>query len=100
MGALSRRQCFADGCHDGIVVGKEDPAFLGDFLISDPDGEFTAAAFDQFDIDSQSVFDSGRHTGGTWLVRRSDLTKTNSHFTHGVNYTTLGMLVGFRAIQR
>jgi len=41
-------------------------------LISDPDGEFTATAFDQFDIDSKSVFDGGRHTGGTWPVRGSD----------------------------
>ena len=43
---LSWRERLADSCHDGIVVGKEDPAFLRDLLIPHPDGEFTAAAFD------------------------------------------------------
>ena len=84
-----------DGCYDGVVIRKEDPAFLRDLLISDPDGEFTAAAFDQFNVLPERVFDGGRHTGGTWPVRRSDFTETNSYFTHGVNYTTLGTLVGF-----
>ncbi len=43
---VSSRESVADCIYDGIVVGKEDPAFLGDSSISDPDGEFTAAAFD------------------------------------------------------
>jgi hypothetical protein len=52
-------------------------------LVSDPDGEFAAAAFDQLDVDSESLFDGGRRTGGTWPVGRSDLAETNSYFTHG-----------------
>src|SRR5215204_3639035 len=65
-------ESFADGLYNGIVIRKEDPAFLRDLLISDPDGEFTAAAFDQFNVLPERVFDGGRHTGGTWPVRRSD----------------------------
>lgn len=82
-------QSFADSCYDGIVVGEEYPTFLRDLLVSDPDGEFTAATFDQFNVGPERVFDGSRHTGGTWPVGPSDFTKTNSNFTHGVNYTTL-----------
>jgi len=35
-----------DGCYDIGVVGKEDPALLGYFFVTDPDGKFTAATFD------------------------------------------------------
>jgi hypothetical protein len=85
----SRPKRVAYRTHDGIIVGKEDPAFLGDLLVSDPDGEFTAAAFDQFNIGPERVFDGGRHTGGAWPVRRSDFTETDSNFTHVGNFTTL-----------
>ena len=92
---FSRRKRFADSCHDGIVVRKEDPAFLGDFLISDPHSELTGAAFDQFSIHPESVFDGGRHTGGAGTVGRSDFTETNSNFTHEVDYTMFRTSVGF-----
>jgi len=73
-----------DGCHDVGVVGKEDPAFLRDFFIADPDSEFTAASFDQLDIDSEFIFDGGRRTGGPWSIRPSDFTETNTYVSHNI----------------
>ena len=81
-------ESVADGRDDDLVAWEADPAFFGGLLIVDPDGEFAPPAFDQFGVDSQSVFEGGHHTGGTWPVRRSDFAKTNSHFTHGLDYTT------------
>ncbi|MEO8574733.1 MAG: hypothetical protein ABI481_12250 [Pyrinomonadaceae bacterium] len=73
---------LANGGDDDFVGGKADPAFFGDSLVADPDGEFAAAAFDQFDVNTERIFDSGRRTGGPWSIRSSDLTETNHYFIH------------------
>jgi hypothetical protein len=82
--SLSSGKRLLDACHDGVVVGKEDPAFFGDFCVADPDRKFAAASFDQLDLDTEFTFDGGRRTGGPWSIRRSDFTETNAYVTHNI----------------
>ena len=42
------RNCLPYRRDDHIVCGKPAPGFLSDHLVSDPDGELSAVAFDQF----------------------------------------------------
>jgi hypothetical protein len=75
---------LADVVDDGVVVGKKDPAFFGDFCVADPHTEFAAASFDQFYVDPEFIFDGGRRTGGPGSIRRSDFTETNAHVVHNI----------------
>ncbi len=79
---VGRGECIADCSDDDLVAREADPAFLGDLLITDPDGEFTTAAFDQLDIDPKRFVNGGRRTGSPRSIRSSDLTETNLYFTH------------------
>jgi hypothetical protein len=48
-----RGERLADAGDDGVLVGKKDPAFFGDFFVADPDSEFAAATFDKLCVDPE-----------------------------------------------
>ena len=66
-----------------MVGGEAEPAFLGDFLVAHPDGEFAAVAFDQFGVEPEFFFDRGRRTEGPGSVSHSDRAEADAHAVHG-----------------
>jgi hypothetical protein len=65
-----------------LVGGEAEPAFLGDFSVADPDGEFAAVAFDQFGVEPEFFFDRGRRTEGPGSVSHSNRAEAYAHFVH------------------
>ena len=83
MGRTLSPKRLADGGGDGLVGGEAEPAFLGDFSVAHPDGEFAAVAFDQFGVEPEFFFDRGRRTEGPGSVSHSDRAEADAHGFHG-----------------
>jgi hypothetical protein len=73
-----------------LVGGEAEPAFFGYLAVVDPDGEFAAGAFDEFGVDTEFFFDSGRRTEGPGSIGPSDRAEADSHFTHSSLVTFRG----------
>lgn len=69
---LIRRERFADGFEDLLVLGEAEPIFLGDNAVANPDRELAAVPFDELRADFQLTFEQVRHTGGARSVVSND----------------------------
>lgn len=67
---------------DGVLFGgKPQRALLCDHLVSDPDGELAARAFNDVYVGSRGTLDKRRHTDGARLVV-SNLAVSNANVLH------------------
>ena len=73
---------FADGLDDGLVGRETDPALLRYLAAADPDGEFTAVAFDQVGVEIELQFDRGRRTEGPRSIGRSNRAEADAYVGH------------------
>ena len=69
MRSWSRRQGSLD-CGQEVLLGRETQigVLLRDYGVSYPDGEFTAASFDELDVDSGVLLDDGCRTDSTRTI--------------------------------
>ena len=72
MSGILTRQRAADRLQHFFVVRETVETFLGDDMVIHPDGELSAAAFDQIRLDPQLLFQQLRHTGGARQVVSND----------------------------
>ena len=82
MRSWSRRQGSLDRGQD-VLLGRETQivVFLRDYGVSYPDGELTAASFDELDVDSGVLLDDGCRTDSTRTIV-SDFAVANTDGLH------------------
>jgi len=78
----SRRQRSLDRGQE-ILLGRETQivVLLRDYGVSYPDGELTAASFDELDVDSGVLLDDGCRTDSTRTIV-SDFAVANTNGSH------------------
>ena len=82
MRSWSRRQGSLDRGQK-VLLGRETQivVLLRDYGVSYPDGELTAAAFDELDVDSGVLLDDGCRTDSTRTIV-SDFAVANTNGSH------------------
>ena len=82
MTSWSRRQGSLDRGQD-VLLGRETQivVLVRDYGVSYPDGELTAAAFDELDVDSGVLLDDGCRTDSTRTIV-SDFAVANTNGSH------------------